>query len=288
MAEHVWVAQAVRKADGSAIPAQKYALIHEAVLQTCDARDGVKDGVLEDPRTCKFNPRQLQCNDASNASCLTRDQVKAAEAIYNPLVDSHTKRQIFPGLMPGSELGWNALAGPDPGPIAITYWRDLVFADPQWNYLTVDVSAATAKADAMHAAAMNAINPDLTEFFQHGGKLVQYHGWNDEQISPLNTVQYYESVVKKLGSASVEHSYRLFMIPGMAHCRGGEGVNSFDSISIIDNWVANANPPAQIPASRVRDGKVEGTRPVCSYPRVAVYKGTGNTDDARNFTCEQR
>jgi feruloyl esterase len=78
------------------------------------------------------------------------------------------------------------------------------------------------------------------------------------------------------------------MIPGMAHCRGGEGVNSFDSISIIDNWVANANPPAQIPASRVRDGKVEGTRPVCSYPRVAVYKGTGNTDDARNFTCEQR
>ncbi|MGA7236360.1 MAG: tannase/feruloyl esterase family alpha/beta hydrolase, partial [Bryobacteraceae bacterium] len=136
------------------------------------------------------------------------------------------------------------------------------------------------------ASVLNAMNPNLKPFFDHGGKLIQYHGWADPQIAPATSVQYYRDVLDTLGGvANVQNNYRLFMVPGMAHCGGGDGASSFDMLPPLEAWIEKGSPPEQIPASRVRDGKVDRTRPLCPYPQVAVYKGKGSIDDAANFVC---
>jgi feruloyl esterase len=285
-AQFMWIAQAVHKDEASYIPPNKYPLIHDAVLQACDARDGVKDGVLEDPRRCKFDPKMLECKVADGPACLTAPQVETARKVYSAATNPRTKQQISPGLLPGSELGWAIQAGPQVPSIANDFFRYVVFKDPNWDYRTLNFDGDVALADQADNGTVNAIDPNLKAFFAHGGKLLQYHGWSDNQISPLNSVNYYESVLAAVGGVSrVKDSYRLFMIPGMSHCRGGEGVNSFDSISVIERWVEKGKAPDQIIASRVREGKPDRTRPLCPYPQVAVYKGIGSTDDARNFVC---
>jgi feruloyl esterase len=283
--QSIWVAQAVHKDEASYIPPSKYPLIHDAVLQACDARDGVKDGVLEDPRRCKFDPKVLECKGADGPACLTPPQVETARKVYSPATNPRTKQQIFPGLLSGSELGWAVQAGPQVPSVANDFFRYVVFKDPNWDYKTLNFDGDVALADQA-SSTVNATDPNLKAFFAHGGKLLQYHGWSDNQISPLNSVNYYASVVDAMGGTSkVKDSYRLFMVPGMSHCRGGEGVNIFDSISVIDQWVEKGKAPDQIIASRIRDGKADRTRPLCSYPQVAVYKGAGSTDDAANFVC---
>jgi feruloyl esterase len=282
----IWVAQAVHKDEASYIPPSKYPLIHDAVLQACDARDGVKDGVLEDPRRCKFDPKVLECKGADGPACLTAPQVEAARKVYSPATNLRTKQQIFPGLLPGSELGWAVKAGPQVPSIANDFFRYVVFKDPNWDYKTLNFDGDVALADQADNGTVNATDPNLKAFFTHEGKLLQYHGWSDNQISPLNSVNYYESVVDAMGGATaVKDSYRMFMIPGMAHCRGGDGVNNFDSINVMEQWVEKGKAPEEIVASRVREGKTDRTRPLCPYPQVAVYKGTGSTDDAANFVC---
>jgi feruloyl esterase len=152
--------------------------------------------------------------------------------------------------------------------------------------MTFNFDSDIALTDQTDNGTINATDPDLRMFFAHGGKLIQFHGWSDNQISPLNSINYYESVLEAMGGASrVQDSYRLFMIPGMGHCGGGVGVNRFDSISVVEQWVEKGKAPDQIIASRVRDGKTDRTRPLCAYPQVAKYKGTGSTDDAKNFVC---
>lgn len=284
-AQQVWVAQAVHKDAASFIPPSKYSLIHGAVLQACDARDGVKDGLLEDPTRCRFDSKVLQCKGADGPNCLTEPQVEAARKIYGPLTNPRTKQQIHPGLVPGSELGWATLAGPQLG-IPLDYLKYVVFKDPNWDYRTLNFDRDIALADQTDNGVISATDPNLKAFVAHGGKLLQYHGWSDNLISPLNSVNYYKNVLDNLGGAGkVNDSYRLFMVPGMAHCRAGEGVNSFDSISSLEQWVENKKAPDRILATRIVDGKVERTRLLCPYPQVAVYKGTGSTDDAANFSC---
>ena len=196
-------------------------------------------------------------------------------------------QEIFPGHEPGSELGWNTMAGPQPLGIGLDLFKFVIFKNPNWDYRTLNFDtdmALTAKADS---GVMNALDPNLKAFLGRGGKIIQYHGWSDPQISPLSSVRYYKTVLDTLGGVvKVTDSYRLFMIPGMAHCGGGEGASNFDMLTALEQWVEAKKAPDQILASRVRDGKVDRTRPLCPYPQVAKYKGTGSIDDAANFSCK--
>jgi len=285
-AQALWTAQGVHLDEAAYIPPAKYPALHSAVLAACDSLDGVADGVLENPRLCYFDPAAIACQGADTPACLTPPQVEAARKIYAPSVNPRTRRPLYPGLERGSELRWNTWAGPQPLSIALDYFRYVVFEDPSWDYRNLDFDGDIARAEALDAKRINALDPDLRPFFRRGGKLIQYHGWNDPQIAPGNSLDYYNSVLARLGGAAkVRDSYRLFMVPGMAHCGGGDGPDTFDMLTALDQWVEEKRPPDRIVASRVRDGKTERTRPLCPHPQTAVYQGKGSTDDERNFVC---
>jgi feruloyl esterase len=288
LAQIIWVAQAVHKGEASYIPPERYPAIHNAVLAACDALDGVKDGLIGDPTRCKFDPIVLECRGSDGPTCLTAPQVEAARKIYAPATNPRTKQQIYPGFALGSELGWARQAGPRPAAIPNSYWKYVIFKDPNWDYKTLNFDSDVSRADRIDNGSLDATDPNLKAFFARGGKLLHYHGWADPALSPLNSVNYYKSVLDRIGNASkVRDSYRLFMVPGMVHCRnpGSEGPNNFDMISAIEQWVEKGKAPDQIIASHRTDGKVDRTRPLCPYPQVATYKGTGSTDDAANFSC---
>ena len=287
MVQELWIAQAAHLEEASLIPQSKYKLIHDAALEACDARDAVKDGVIENPVQCKFDPSVLQCKAGDTATCLTSAQVETARKIYGPVTNPRTKEVIFPGLMPGSEMAWAGLAGPQPFPIPADQFKYVVFKDPSWDYKKLNFDSDVALADKTDSGLINAIDPNLKAFFGHGGKLLQYHGWNDQLIPPLNSVNYYKSVEKAMGGASkIKDNYRLFMVPGMTHCAGGEGPSNFDAVKALEEWVEKGKAPEQIVASHMTNGNADRTRPLCPYPQVAVYKGSGSTDDAANFVCK--
>jgi feruloyl esterase len=283
------VYEATHKDEASYIPPAKYPLIHKAAVEMCDANDGVKDGVIENPARCKFDPRVLQCKPGQDTStCLTSGQVEAARKIYAPLMNTRTKAELFAGLEPGSELGWANLADGDQPPLyASETFKYMILRNPSWDYKAnpVNFDRDVAVGDMLDNGTATAYNPDLKEFFARGGKLIHYHGWSDPLIAPGDAVNYYKKVSEKVGAAKTQQSMRLYMVPGMNHCRGGEGTDNFELETAIENWVEKGQAPEQIVASRVVDGKVERTRPLCPYPQVAVYKGSGSTDDAANFAC---
>ena len=282
----VWASQTVHKDEASYIPPNKYPAIHAAVLQQCDALDGVKDGVLEDPTKCKFDPKVLICKEGDSASCLTAPQVEAASKLYaGPR--TRTGQPLFPGLQPGSENGWNTLAGPQPMSLATDIYKYLVFTNPNWDYKTINPETDFALAEKAIANTMDATNANLKPFTDRGGKLIMYHGWNDPGIPPMNSVQYYKNATDALGGTSKSmNSIRLFMIPGMNHCQGGDGTDRFDGVAALAQWVEGGKAPDQIIASHQTAGTVDRTRPLCPYPQVAVYKGSGSTDEAASFSCK--
>ena len=279
------VAQATHKTPGSLIPKSKFAMMHQAVLDRCDALDGVKDGLIGDPTKCKFDPGVLLCKGEDNDTCLTAAQVESARFAYSPVKSPKTGEQIFPGFPPGMELQWDTLAGAEPRGVALDLYLYYVHQDPKWDWKTFDLDTDVPLADKMDNGNMAAVDPNLKEFFAHGGKLLMYHGWSDSNIMPENSVNYYKSVLAQTGEGASD-KIRLFMVPGMAHCGGGEGPNTFDMMTAIAPWVENGSAPEQILASRVEKGKVVRTRPLCRYPEVAVYKGSGGIDDAANFSCK--
>ena len=281
----VWVAQAVRATESSFIPPAKFPLIHEAALNACDARDGVKDGVIENPASCKFDPKVLECKAGDAATCLTPPQVEAARKIYGGPVNPRTKQQIFPGLMPGSELGWNTLAGPQPIALHVDAFKYVVFEDPNWDFMKLNFDSDVTRADKTDNGIVNSTDPNLKPFFERGGKLLQYHGWNDPLIAPLSSVNYYNRVVDTVGTAKADASYRLFMVPAMNHCSGGDGTDTWDKVRVLDQWVETGKAPDQITASHLTKGTVDRTRPLCAFPKVATYKGSGSINDAGNFVC---
>ena len=283
----IWIAQKLREDEASYIPASKYPAIHAAVLQACDEPDGVQDQVIENPRACHFDPQVMACSAGDADTCLTAPQVAAARAMYEPVKNSRTGTEIFPGLAYGSELGWATFGGERPFGIGAQMYQYLVFKDPNWDYKTLNFDSHMALVDKVENRTINALDPNLKPFAASGGKLLMYHGWADPQISAGSSVGYYERVLDTMGGASeVRENVRLFMVPGMNHCGGGNGTAAFDMLAALEQWVEKGSAPAQIPAARVADGKTDRTRPLCAYPQVAAYKGSGSTEEAVNFVCK--
>jgi feruloyl esterase len=243
--------------------------------------------LISDPTRCKFDPDVLLCKTDDGTDCLTAAQVEAARKVYGPGRNPRTGAALFGTLAPGSELGWGVMGGgPDPYAPILDQTRYVVFQDANWDWRTFDFDKDNDRFNRSEYLIMNATDPHLDKFVNHGGKLLMYHGWADQNVSPYQTVQYFRSVEKTLGAAKTEQSVRLYMMPGMAHCSGGEGPNTFDKIGTLDRWVEDGKAPASIIASHSAGGKVDRTRPLCPYPQVAQYKGSGSIDDAANFACK--
>jgi feruloyl esterase len=283
----IWVAQATLTDTASYIPRSQYPLIHDAALAACDAKDGVKDRLISDPLSCHFDPAVLACKQGeSGSSCLTPAQVQAAKRIYTPTTNPVTHAEIYPPMERGSELAWGTLAGgPAPITLATDYFKYVVFNDPKWDFKTLNFSSDLAKAQQIDHGVLTASNPDLRPFFAHGGKLIHYHGWTDWQVMPESSIQYFERVKATGGEAALD-SYRLFLAPGMGHCGGGDGPNTFDMLTELEQWREHGKAPDAVPATHANaEGKIDRSRPLCAWPEQVRYKGTGSTDEAANFSC---
>ncbi len=275
---------AVRKVPGSSLPAVKLALLNKSVIAACDALDGVKDGLLTDPRKCQFDPGTLLCRAGDSDTCLTPAQLEGVKKAYAP-AKTENNVVVYPGYTFGSETGWNMLTGnsPDPPAVALGTYRYVLNQDPNWDWHNFDLDRDVAEVDKKFGH-LNAIDPDLHAFKARGGKLLMYHGWNDTAISPINSINYYSSVLAKMGPGQ-DNWLRLYMVPGMGHCRGGVGPNQFNALAALERWKESGVAPDQILAGHVTNNNLDMTRPLCPYPQVARYKGVGSTNDAANFSC---
>jgi feruloyl esterase len=267
------------------IPPAKYQALHRAALDACDASDGVKDDAIEDPTRCHFDPISIQCADADNASCLTPPQVETARRIYAGAKFADGT-QIYSGFEPGSELVWAMMInGPEPFAISNGFFKYIAFENPDWDFRTFDADADTRKIDARLGPIINHTQTDLNAFKKSGGKLIMYQDWNETWVPPRTATTYYEDVVKTMGGESKTRDFfRLFMIPNFSMC-AAMYPGTFDPMQAMQKWVEEGIAPDQIKATYSNSGKVTKTRPVCTYPEVAIYKGNGDTNDAANFKC---
>jgi feruloyl esterase len=313
----VWNEQALLNDPASVIPPGKLPAIQKAVLAACDAHDGVKDGLIEDPRTCHFDPQVLTCKGADTAECLTPPQIVSLKKIYDGPKNPRTGKPIYPGYPAGHEAiagTWQPwiIAAPQEKSLQImfgnSFYGQAVFEDPNWDFRTLNFDTDVAVAAEKAGTVLNATNPDLRSFRAHGGKLIQYHGWADAAIAPLGSIEYYDKVRSFFSkypdarntSRTVTDFYRLFMVPGMGHCGGGIGPNNFgnrgnrfngdperDLLSALERWVEKGVAPERF----IGTGNVGGdpaktlTRPLCPYPQVARYNGSGDPNHAASFTC---
>lgn len=288
-------------------PAAKLGLLAKQVYEKCDAADGLKDGLIDDPRRCDFKPaRDLpRCSAGSDQpDCFTSDQIAALERIYGDVISGG--KRFFPGWPVGAEVegpngqsGWigqeiNGANGPGawtsygsnflrfvaPGPRGAN-----AESDPARLFSQFDIDKDPPRMEELRQI-LDATDTDLSAFRRRGGKMLMYFGWADPQLNPRMGVEYYEQVVENMGP-STEEFFRLFMVPGMFHCGGGVGTSQFDAATPVVNWVEAGKAPERIGAARVVAGKVVRTRPLCAYPQVARYKGTGSLDDDANFECKQ-
>jgi feruloyl esterase len=259
-------------------------LLIDAAVNKCDARDGLKDGLIDDPRTCDFDPAELLCRSGQATDCLTAPQVARAAALYGPV-----KSRGGLNLYPGAALGASPMLPPSvaPAPPGHSAMALMLQRKPDWDVNTFDPDKQIPELERELGAVADSMDPNLSRFRAHGGKLILYHGWADPLLSPFNTIDYYDSVSKTLGADVTDGFVKLFMVPGMGHCRGGSGPNEFDAVEAMAQWVEHGSPPKQILAAHVTAGRIDRTRPLCPYPQVARYKGTGSTDEATQFECRQ-
>jgi len=311
LASALYGIQASTLVPASYLPASKLPAIAAAVDAACDRQDGVADGILNDPRQCRFDPAKLVCQDADSDRCLTRAQAKTLKQLYAGAHDSH-EREIYPGLLPGAELGeggWKPwITGDKPGKSLMFdfgngYFANMVYDNAGWDYKTANLDRAVKAADDKTARVLNATDPNLARFQARGGKLILYHGWNDPAISPLNSINYYQQVLGNMGQESVDSFVRLYMVPGMQHCFGGPGADSFgepgttvpkdpghDMQLALEEWVEKGVAPGALIATKhVNDEDpakgVKMTRPLCPFPQAAKYKGAGDPNQASGFEC---
>ena len=300
---HLWYSIATLKDPESYIPPTKTSILGDAVTAACDAIDGIKDGVLDDPRKCKFNPAVLTCKPNQNPdTCYTPKQVQAIKDIWSGVRTSRGK-VVHPRSCPAAKqapaAGPHGPPAPRRSPVC-TGWRRTASSSTWCSTTRAAITSSSTSTRtwrsrcARSARSLDAVDPNLRPFERRGGKLIVYHGWSDPDISPLNTIDYFESVVeynrkrhddRGEALARTQDFFRLFMVPGMQHCSGGPGPNTFDALTALEDWVENGEAPRRIVASRSTNGVVDRTRPLCVYPKVAVYKGEGSTDAAENFVC---
>ena len=290
----MWIWQATHKDAASFIPPDKYPVLHDAVLASCDTLDGLKDGVVGDPLACRFDPATVQCKEGATASCLTPPQVEAARKIYQGPRNARTGAELYSPLYPGSELGWGQLAGGDqPLGIPVEFFKFYVLRDPAWDYRTrpINYDGDVAASDRPEIQPVNAVDPDLRRFFARGGKLLLVDGWNDAAVPPKVAINYFNRVVATVGERQARESMRFFMVPGMGHGPGTAGPENFDfdALSLIEQWKEHGVAPDQLIVGHYKDGKRAGGRLVCQYPRVAFYKGGGlDTEDPASFECRAK
>jgi feruloyl esterase len=321
----VWNEAALHATPESMIEVEQLPAIEKAALNACDGLDGVKDGVIQDPRECHFDPSVLLCHGNQSVQCLTQPQIQALKKIYSGPTNPRTGEQIFPGYEPGAEAEPNSwslyiVGAAAQSLLGNSFFSGAVYEDPQWDWHTMDFDRDVRLADEKTASILNSNNPDLRSFRDHDGKLMQYHGWGDAVSAPRESIAFYEEVKEFLdrypdprssGPSDIQSFYRLFMVPGMGHCLGGRGAVSFgndgqgfqnatpdnDILLALDRWVTEGVAPDSIIASGNAASDVTGsdsktgslqvpiTRPLCVYPATARYKGSGNTNAAENFTC---
>jgi len=279
------VAKELEKIESARLQKPERELLHRAVLDACDGIDGVKDGLIADPDRCTFDPAALECKASDTSACLTAEQVKTAQLMYSSPKNPRSAHAIT-GLARSSELGWTDMGWTASArATGLDHFRFVVFQNPKWELSEFNFDSDIVRAEKADGGTINALDTNLNPFLERG-KLIHYHGWSDPQISPGNSTQYYTRVLKAIGGKNkVDASYRLFMVPGMAHCGGGEGPNTFDMVAALEQWVEQGRPPDQIIATHSTNGQADRTRPLCPYPLIAAYKGEGSMDDAANFSC---
>lgn len=292
---HSWTA--THNADGSPIlTAAKLALVTTAAVEACDANDTLKDGLIEDPRTCSFDAATLACKaGADESTCLTPQQVEAVKKVHDGARNPRTGEQIFTGWPKGSEnfgdpaiMGWRQYITEMKEPARVGVFKYWLFSDPNWDVRTLDYDRDFAFMNE-RLPHMHAVDRDLRPFKKSGGKLISYTGWLDPVVPPQDTAAYYEGVAKLMGGyGKTRDFYRLFTAPGMGHCSGGPGPNTFDMLTALEQWVEKGIAPDKIIAAHSTNGKVDRTRPLCPYPQVARYTGKGSMDEAASFACVTR
>jgi Tannase and feruloyl esterase len=316
MAAFAWNAQAMND-PAAFLPESKRPAVQKAAVAACGMQDGVSDNFIKDPQRCRFDPSVLLCKGADSDSCLTQPQVDALKKIYAGPKNPVTGKNISAGYEPGTEAepGFPGITfasyvfGAGPGMsldsmFSSSFYGAFVFEDPKWKFSQLNFDQDIATTEAKVGSILNASNPDLKAFRKHGGKLIQYHGWNDGSPPPLHSVEYYQSVSAKMGGlARTQEFYRLFMVPGMMHCGAGPGPNTFGNMLdlapaadadhnifvSLENWVEKGAAPDRIIATKYNeDSAAKGvamTRPICPFPKQAKWNGKGETSDAANWTC---
>ncbi|GAA0249265.1 tannase/feruloyl esterase family alpha/beta hydrolase [Actinomadura nitritigenes] len=292
---HAWNVLTNLDADGRYILlAGKLPLVHQAVLSACDRLDGLKDGLIDDPRRCDFDPATLVCASGQDPStCLTKAEAGVVRRLHDGAVDEQGRR-LEPAISHewGSELEWTLFVPARQGQtvgsqnFVESFARYLGYTNrvrPGWKLSDLEFTAESFWKTVQSSSYLSAMDPDLGRFQRGGGKLLLWHGWSDQHISPQSTLAYYDAMRKTMGREAVDDFARLYLFPGVAHCGGGEGPDTFDVLTPVMAWTESGRRPGAITASKIADGAVARTRPVYPYPRVARYDGTGGIDDASNF-----
>lgn len=295
MTQSMWAGWQPQRAPGAALSVPQLSAVHRAVVRQCDKLDGLEDGLVGRPDQCRFDPASVTADDGSKL--LTPVQVETMRALYDGVPDGKGGT-LLPGFPVGSEMQLAMLVGGhQPFPVAYTYFSMLVFGDkPGWDWKSFDYQRDTLLSRRYGAGILNVPSDGLGPFFARGGKLLLSHGWNDGLIPAWNTIGFYKGLLSALPAAQADSQLRLFMVPGMDHCSGGEGTSDFDTLGVMEEWAASGKAPERMAATRPTT--VQGfpgappappraplSRPLCPYPQYAEYKGVGDPADAASFAC---
>lgn len=276
--QQLWNSRIVNDTPGLDLSEDDFMLINSAMLAACDGLDGLEDRIIENPAMCNA--------ELTSIAGLSELEIEAIQKIYQGAVNPASGELIYPGFAKGSELGWTAMVNRQPFAYSNAMQALVVNQDADWDFMDLDYARDLAGLDErVNALGMQAIDPDISDFINNGGKLLLYHGWNDPLISPFNSINYYNEVQASV-RLNTEDSVRLFMMPGVNHCRGGNGFDTWSKLRVIDAWRESGEAPDRINAARFENNGVMSTRPLCAYPQVAVYTGGEESTHAASFQCQ--